>query len=143
MIPADIPHVVEMIHALTAFHDDTGTASIASVTRDTCGANPWWWVYVAQSAGQLIGYMVLLPKSKVADGRRGLDLNHMYVDADYRGTGVGRAFIDTAKTHAAVHDCTYIMIGTAPGNDAAQAAYLACGFGQLPGGGGPRFRLAV
>jgi GNAT superfamily N-acetyltransferase len=143
MAPADIPTLVDMIHELTAFHDDTGTASIASVTRDTNPQNPWWHTYMAEADGILIGYMVLIPLSQVADGLRGLDLNHMYIRASHRGQGIGRAFIETAKTHAKTNACTYMSIGTAPGNDAAQAAYLACGFETSPRGSGPRFRMQL
>jgi GNAT superfamily N-acetyltransferase len=143
MVPADIPDVVAMIHALSAFHDDTGTVSIDSVTRDTQTPNPWWHCYVAERGTDLIGYMVLLPLAKIADGLRGIDINHLYIRDTERGTGIGRALIDVAKTHAAANDCSYLHIATAPDNTAAQAAYLACGFDSRPDAGGPRFRMSL
>lgn len=143
IIARDIPDIVTMIHELTAFHNDTSAATIASVTRDTTGPAPWWHVYVAEADNALIGYMILLPKSKIADGTRGIDINHMYVRENHRGTGVGRTFIAAAKRHARQNACSYVMIGTAPDNTAAQAAYLACGFDSLPDPGGPRFRMQL
>lgn len=139
----DIPDVVRMIHELTAFHNDTGTASIETVTRDTTGPNPWWHVFVAVLDGQMIGYMVLLPLSKVADGTRGIDINHLYLRDGHRGAGVGRAFIETAAQFAAANACSYLHIATAAENTAAQNAYLACGFEARPDPDGPRFRMAI
>jgi len=143
VIPTDIPELVTMIHALAAFHGDTGTATIESVTRDTSGPAPWWHTFVAEADRALIGYMVLLPKSKVAEGLRGMDINHMYVHHTHRGTGVGRALIETARGFAQAQACTYLMIGTAEQNTAAQAAYLACGFEDARSNGGPRFRMQL
>ena len=143
MIPSDISELVTMIHELAAFHGDTATASIASVTRDTAGPHPWWHVFVAHDDTTLIGYLVVLPKSKVADGERGIDLDHMYVRAPHRGTGIGRAFIAVAKTHATAHACTYLTIGTTPHNTAAQTAWEVCGFTRLPNSGSPRFRMNI
>ena len=141
--PADIPDVVAMIHELSAFHDETGTVSIATVTRDTTGPHPWWHVYVAEHDTALIGYMVLLPCSVVGDGARGIDIDHLYVRAPYRGTSIGRAFIAVAETHAKTQACGYLTIGTAPGNTAAQTAYTACGFTRLPHTCAPRYRLNI
>lgn len=143
MIPEDIPELVDMIHELAAFHDETGAASIASVTRDTSGPTPWWHTFVAQTDGTLIGYLVLLPKSKVADGERGIDIDHMYVREPHRGTGVGRVFIETAKIHAQANQCTYLTINTTPNNTSAQSAYEACGFARRPNSKSPRFSLQL
>lgn len=143
MTARDIPEVVAMIHALSAFHDETGDVSIDSVTRDTSGAAPWWQAYVAQRDGALVGYMILLPKSNVANGLRGIDINHLYVKDSQRGTGIGRALINTAITHAKANACTYLHIATADNNTAAQSAYLACGFQSKPDPGGPRFRMQL
>ena len=106
IVPGDIPDLVTMIHELAAFHHDAGDASIESVTRDTAGASPWWQAYVAEADTKLIGYMVLLPLSKIADGWRGIDLNHMYIRETHRGKGIGRAFVEAAKTHAKSNACT-------------------------------------
>lgn len=139
----DAAELLAMIRELTAFHDDTGEITMDDVIRDAFGASPWWHAFVAEADGALIGYMILLPKSKIADGKRGIDLNHLYIRDAYRGTGVGRALIEQAIKFARVHACRYILIGTAPGNTAAQAAYLACGFEDFPDSGGPRFRMEI
>ena len=143
IVPGDIQDLVIMIHELTAFHNDAGGASIESVTRDTIGPSPWWQTYVAEDDTKLVGYMVLLPLSKIADGWRGIDLNHMYVRETHRGKGIDRALVEAAKTYAKSNACTYMFIATAPDNTAAQAAYLACQFEARPDSDGPRFRIQL
>ena len=81
--------------------------------------------------------------SRIADGWRGIDLNHMYVRETHRGKGIGRALVEAAKTYAKSNACTYMFIATAPDNTAAQAAYLACGFEAQPASDGPRFRMQL
>jgi len=140
MHPSDAPTVVDMITALSAFHNDTADVTVQSLLRDTDPSAPWMYVFVAEDAGTLIGYMALLPLAKIADGRRGIDINHIYVAESYRGQGVGRALLAQAEAHAKSLGCRYMFISTAPQNTAAQDAYRACGFADFPQSGGPRFR---
>jgi GNAT superfamily N-acetyltransferase len=90
----------------------------------------------------LQGYAALLPLAKIADGIRGVDINHMYVAEGLRRQGIGRKLIDAATDVARTLGCAYLFIGTAPDNIAAQEAYLACGFARWTDGG-PRFRLPI
>ena len=75
----------------------------------------------------LQAYAALLPLAKIVDGIRGIDINHMYVAEGLRGRGVGRQLVDAAANVGRALGCTYLFIGTAPDNIAAQDA-LACGF---------------
>ncbi len=143
MAPRDIPAVVGMIKKLSAFHDDTAAVTAQTLARDTDPRHPWFYVFVADTGTTLVGYMILIRLAKVADGLRGFDINHMFVAADVRGTGIGRQMIDKAKAHALSLGCSYMFISTAPQNQAAQASYVACGFDPFPDTGGPRFRMQL
>ena len=143
MSPEDIPDVTRMIHALNAFHNVTGHVTQSSLARDTDPANPWFYVYVAEQDGALVGYMILIRLAKVANGLRGLDINHMFVAESHRGTGIARQFVEAAKTKARDLSCSYVFISTAPDNTAAQDAYIAIGFAPFPDSGGPRFRMQL
>ena len=143
MRPDDIPAVVTMIGALSHFHGDSSAVTAETLARDTDPAAPWMCVKVAEHQSQLIGYMVLLPLAKIADGLRGLDINQMYVAPAYRGTGVARLFMQAATTQARSLSCSYMFICTAPTNLAAQEAYRAIGFTDHPDAGGPRFRMQL
>jgi len=143
MQKSDIPAVVDMIHALNAFHDYEGKIDQASLERDTAANDPWFYVHVAEREGTLVVYMVLIRIAKIADGLRGLDINHMFVTGSARGTGVSRKLIGTAKEQARQMGCSYIMISTAPDNSAAQKAYNACGFDDFPTSDATRFRMEI
>jgi ribosomal protein S18 acetylase RimI-like enzyme len=143
MQPDDIPAVHAMILALGAHHDDVNAAvTPETLLRDGIGPHPWIRFLVAEDASGLQAYAALLPLAKIVDGIRGIDINHMYVAEGLRGRGVGRMLVDAAAGVARELGCTYIFIGTAPDNTAAQAAYLACGFERWTYSG-PRFRLSI
>lgn len=143
MTSADIPAVVAMIAAFSAFHDDPAAVTTETLARDTDPVAPWMHVFVAELDGQLIGYMVLLPLAEIANGLRGLDINHIFVAEDHRSTGIARQFVESAKAHALSLSCTYMFISTSGENTAAQAAYQAIGFAPHRDPGGPRFRLQL
>ncbi|MFT5629568.1 MAG: GNAT superfamily N-acetyltransferase [Gammaproteobacteria bacterium] len=139
----DIPAVHEMILALGAYHGDLDAAvTPETILRDGIGPHPWIRFLVAEDADGLQGYAALLPLAKIADGIRGVDINHMYVAEGLRRQGIGRKLIDAATDVARTLGCAYLFIGTAPDNIAAQEAYLACGFARWTDGG-PRFRLPI
>lgn len=143
MQPDDIPAVHAMILALGAYHGDVNAAvTPETLLRDGVGPHPWIRFLVAEDPDGLQGYAALLPLAKIIDGIRGLDINHMYVAKGLRGRGIGRKLVDAAADVARELRCSYMFIGTAPDNIAAQEAYLACGFERWPDGG-PRFRLSV
>ena len=139
----DIPAVHAMILALGAHHGDLDAAvTPETMLRDGIGPHPWIRFLVAEDADGLQGYAALLPLAKIVDGVRGIDINHMYVAEGLRGRGVGRQLVDAAADVGRALGCTYLFIGTAPDNIAAQDAYLACGFARWADGG-PRFRLSI
>lgn len=125
---ADLDALQKMITALAAHHGDNATLSLDHLHRDIFGAQPWIHVSVACIAEKIIGYHALCPLVKLQYCRRGMDMHHLFVSADHRGKGVGRRLIEDAVARALALDCFYLTVGTAPGNTAAQAAYLACGF---------------
>jgi len=139
----DIPAVHAMILALGAHHGDLDAAVMPeTIMRDGIGPHPWIRFLVAEDADGLQGYAALLPLAKIVDGVRGIDINHMYVAEGLRGRGVGRQLVDAAADVGRELGCSYLFIGTAPDNIAAQNAYLACGFARWADGG-PRFRLLI
>ncbi len=143
LVEADVPAVHVMILALGAYHQDfDAKVTVTSLKRDALGDHPWVRILVAEDEAGLMGYVALLPLAKVADGLRGIDINHMYVAAAVRGRGIGRALIEASADVAHALGCSYMFIGTAPQNTAAQAAYLACGFSRWADAG-PRFRRAI
>ena len=136
----DIPDVLVMVKALAAHHDDTPTVTLDSLRREALGEKPWLTLLVAERQGGLAGYAALCPLVQLQFGVRGMDMHHLFVNADQRGRGVGRALIEGALDAARRLGCRYMTVGTHPDNHAAAQVYLRSGFDAMPPPG-PRFRL--
>lgn len=133
---ADLPHVLQMIHALAAHHGDCAPVSEADLRRDALGPHPWVHVLVAQGEG----YCALHGQAQLQFGVRGMEVHHLFVEPSARGCGVGRALMAAAQGHAQALGCRYLTVGTHRDNLAAQAMYRAIGFDQMDHAG-PRFRI--
>lgn len=138
--PADFDDVCEMAHALAAHHGDTATLSPADLARDFGPGQPWGRLIIAEVGGVRAGYAALCPLMQLQFGVRGMDMHHLFVRPEYRGTGVGRALIRAVVDHAKSQGCRYVTVGTHPDNTKAQRIYLAAGFTRRPTPG-PRFGL--
>lgn len=139
-IPADLPELLVMVHALAAHHGDTAVLTSEILSRDLFGIPSWITALVATTNAGLCGYAVLTPMTQLQFGVRGMDMHHLYVKPVWRGAGVGRALLDASVAHAKSQHCSFLTVGTAPDNHAAQAFYLAAGLGQRPPSG-PRFSI--
>ncbi len=121
-----------MIAELASHHGDTASASAEQLVRDAFGERPWIYVLVAELAGRICGYAALCGLIQLQFGARGLDMHHLFVEADLRGRGLGVALIKGATMKARALDCQYLSVGTHPDNLDAQAFYLAQGFERRP-----------
>ena len=128
----DLPAVVQMIHALAAFHGDTARTDAALLARDALGEAPWCRMLVAERAGRPVGYANFVPFLWIAHGMRAYDMQHLYVEEAQRGTGVGRALVAAGSAMARTAGCARIIVGTAEDNAAAQDFYLSLGFEERP-----------
>lgn len=123
--PDDIPSLLRLIAALAAHHGDASVASPATLCRDLF-SQPDWAQALIDDAGR--GYAVLIPRASFQNGSRGMDMHHLYVDPDARGTGLGRALVQACADRVRALGGTWMVVGTHPDNRAAQAFYRAQGF---------------
>jgi GNAT superfamily N-acetyltransferase len=135
---ADVPDVIEMIHALAAFHGDQSTLTAQTLARVALGTSPWVWLHVAEKDGALLGYAALCPMIGLVYARTGMDMQHLYVKQHARGQGVGTALIAACEAFAVSQKCSYLSVGTHPDNATAAKVYQSAGFVQRPPPG-PRF----
>ena len=75
-------------------------------------------------------------------GVRGIDMHHLFVDADFRREGIGKQLIEGAMQKARELSCSQMSVGTHPENLNAQAVYLACGF-ERRDASNPKFRITL
>lgn len=120
--PADIPALLDGITQLAAHHGDAASATPATLARDLFGPTPWMHALIFDNHA---GYAILLPLAQIQYGRRGMDLHHLFIWPDHRGSGMGRALLAACADHARGLGCTYLTVGTHPANTAAETYYLA------------------
>lgn len=128
----DAAALLALVEALTRYHDDVPRLTMATLQRDFFGTPPWFHSLVAEAGGALVGYAALLPLARLGYGERGMDLHHLYVVEEARRGGIGAALVRAAEDLAKTLDCGYLIIGTHPGNRAAQAYYQRLGYAPMP-----------
>lgn len=139
---ADLSRVLEMVQALSAYHDDEALLTFDVLERDTMGAHPWVRVLVAQEADALVGYAAMVPRARFHDGIRALDVHHLFVDENHRSNGIGRMLLDACGEAGRALGCANLTIGTAAENRRAQEIYKAYGF-EVRESVGPQFKLML
>ena len=133
--------ILDLAHALAAYHGDAATLSLAALERDSLGPAPWVTLLVAEGTTGLHGYAALCPQMQLQFGARGMDLHHLFVCDTARGKGLGRALVQAAMEHARGQGCAYVTVGTDQQNRRAQAFYRRAGFDQITPD--PRFRVKL
>ena len=137
---SDVEQILSMVQALAHHHGDIPNVSTKSLERDIFGETPWIYALVAEVDGIAVGYAALCPMIKLEVGERGIDMHHLFVEAEFRGSGIGRRLINASMAKARELNCESMTVGTHPDNANAQAVYLACGFEQRHSLT-PRFRI--
>ncbi|MEX3316464.1 N-acetyltransferase family protein [Sulfitobacter sp. PS-8MA] len=138
---SDLPMVLDLAHALAAYHGDAATLTLPALERDSLGPAPWITLLVAQGNTGLQGYAALCPQMQLQFGARGMDLHHLFVCDTARGKGLGRALVQAALDHARAQGCAYVTVGTDPRNQRVQGFYRRAGFDQIAAD--PRFRARL
>jgi len=121
--PADLPELNRMIALLAAHHGDAADITPAKLERDLFGPMPWITALVADGGCGLIGYAILVPLYKAVEGRRGMDLHHLFVADGQRGNGIGHHLVERARDIARKAGCDYLSVSAATGNSAAHRFY--------------------
>lgn len=93
-------------------------------------ADPAVDIWVAESKDAPVGYVVLAPSSlPVADPRPGdIEIKRVYLLHRFQGTGLGKALMETASSHARATGKTRILLGVYSGNTGAIAFYRKLGY---------------
>lgn len=131
-VDVDIPQLLEMIGLLAAFHDDPSDITAESLRRDLFGPAPWVTALVADAGSQLLGYALLTPLYRAQQGRRGMDLHHLFVRDGHRNHGVGQHLIARARDFAKAAGCSYMSVSAATGNLGAHRFYQQMEFTARP-----------
>jgi ribosomal protein S18 acetylase RimI-like enzyme len=88
--------------------------------------SPRGGIWVAETGGSVVGCVALRP---LADGAG--EVKRMYVDAAWRGAGVGRALLERVIASARERGYGQLRLGTLRDMIAAQALYRSLGFVEI------------
>ncbi|MGX7708202.1 N-acetyltransferase family protein [Methylobacterium sp. Gmos1] len=141
-VPGDAEALAGLIGQLAAHHGDRATTDADSLRADLFGSLPWATALVAEDAGKLVGYALLVRLYRGQYAARALDLHHLFVVPEARNAGIGRALVRAARAEAEAQGCDRLMVGTHPDNRRAQSFYRTLGFADRPPGG-PQFELPL
>lgn len=139
--PNDLPALLKMIRALSAFHGDVAQVTLAQLNDIFFAPHSVATALIAKSNDIAVGYAGLTPTTVIHTGDIRLDIHHLIVCDTHRGQGIGTALIKAAKTHAQETGATRLTIGTDISNATAIAAYRSMPILEEITGTGPRFRV--
>lgn len=130
--PRDLPEMQAMIALLAAHHGDAADITPDQLERDLFGTLPWITALVADTGSDLIGYAILVPLYRAQEGKRGMDLHHLFVRDGHRGHGIGEHLVTRARDFAKNAGCDYLSVSAATGNFSAHRFYEHMDFTARP-----------
>lgn len=89
-------------------------------------------VFLAEADGQAVGFTLLYPSFSSVRMASIWVLNDLFVAADARTRGAGRALLNAAHDHARATGAVVVVLATSHTNTTAQRLYEATGFVQDP-----------
>lgn len=124
----DIKAIVELARDLAATQGDpTDQLDPETLFREVAGPAPRLRLWVAELAGELIGYASALPAYESSYAARGLYVADLYVAAQHRRQGVTRALIATIAAFARREGASFLWWASKPHNSEAHAFYRTLG----------------
>lgn len=85
-------------------------------------------IFVAESEGELTGFVQLYPLFSSTRMKRYWLLNDLYVNENYRGKGFSKELIEDAKQLAISTNASGVLLETGKSNNIGNQLYPSCGF---------------
>ena len=106
---ADVPAVVAMARALAVWLANEKPAITAEkLARDAFGRKRWCSCMVATLGGAPVGYAIYCPTFEGHIGNRQIYLSDLFVRAEARESGAGRALMKAVARVAVANDCVAV-----------------------------------
>lgn len=125
---ADIPALIELFDAYRVFYrkasDKAGATQFLTERLTQADAV----IFVAEQAGQLLGFTQLYPLFSSTRMQRMWLLNDLYVAPEHRGQGWSLQLIDAAKEHVRATAACGLLLETEISNTIGNQLYPRAGF---------------
>ena len=125
---SDVAVLSTMIAQLAEHHGDRAQISEEDLIFLCFCPYPWLSLLVAEQEGTVVGYAAFQRKVQLQFARRLMEVQHLFVLPELRGSGIGRALIKEITAQAALHRCEGLSLGVMVQNNAAQGFYTGLGF---------------
>ncbi len=127
-LPEDINKLHALISELAAFERSLPevTNTPEQLLHDGFKENPLFGFYVAEVAGEVIGFVLYYYRYSTWKGKV-LYIEDLYINPAQRGQGVGKLLIEVMQQHAKTEQCQRLMLQVLDWNESAIAFYQKMG----------------
>jgi ribosomal protein S18 acetylase RimI-like enzyme len=124
----DIDQLAELFDQYRSFYHKDSDIQKAAIFLTERIENKDSAIFVAESEGNLAGFVQLYPLFSSTRMKRYWLLNDLFVNEYYRGNGFSKALIEEAKDLARSTNACGILLETGKSNDIGNKLYPSCGF---------------
>ena len=124
------PDDAERVAALLGELGYPGTADAARAKLEALASADADEVYVAESAGRVVGVVHLHVAELFQRAARSGRVMALVVDEQFRGSGVGRALMETAEARACELGCCQVEATSSFSREGAHAFYRRLGYSE-------------
>jgi ribosomal protein S18 acetylase RimI-like enzyme len=124
----DLPQLAELFDQYRIFyHKDSNIPAAENFLKERI-ENKDSEIFVAESEGELVGFVQLYPLFSSTRMKRYWLLNDLYVNKNYRGNGFSKELIEESKELAKSTNACGVLLETGKSNDIGNKLYPSCGF---------------
>lgn len=127
---ADIIHAGLVAMARAMGEESRITSTAADIRTHGFGENPAFEVLIAEIDDAFAGLCLTFPSFSTWRGERGLYVQDLYVDAAFRGRGIGEKLLSAAARRGRETGAGYLRLSVDVSNTKAQAFYERIGLVQ-------------
>lgn len=124
----DIDQLAELFDQYRSFYHKDSDIQKAAIFLTERIENKDSAIFVAESEGNLAGFVQLYPLFSSTRMKRYWLLNDLFVNEYYRGNGFSKVLIEEAKDLARSTNACGILLETGKSNDIGNKLYPSCGF---------------
>ncbi len=132
--PADVSTLFELIHTKAEYENiaHTVTGNVTTLEAHLFGKQPHIEAILAESSGQVVGFATFFSNYSTYMTQVGIHLDDLFVLAEYRGMGIGKALISYVAQLGVKRGCGRLDWNVAQWNEPAITFYERMGGTILP-----------
>jgi len=126
---ADVPQILKFIKGLALYEraPNEVTATEEGLLRDGFGPHPFYYCLIGEQEGVPPGFALVFFNYSTLKGRRGVYLEDIYVEPEFRGLGIGKALLKSVAAFAVERGCERMQWEVLDWNTPAIDFYRAMG----------------